>query len=124
MLPLSGEAKGAMTSRTAMDCHGMGGQEKVGPTSARKAASPSSALLLLALNLLAALAATRMLMMTDDREEARAKHVRPHPTPFTHPRVFTMSGTPSEAAAAQAEAAAAETALRYASMSTAGDVWP
>jgi hypothetical protein len=105
---------------TVMEGQGMGGQGKEGPTSDKRAASPSSALLLLLLLLL--LPVTRMLTMTDARDAAIAKHVRPQPMPFTHPSVFTITGARSAAAAAAAEAAAADTARRYASMSTEGDV--
>ena len=108
---------------TVMEGQGMGGQGKEGPTSDKRAASPSSALLLLLL-LLLLLPVTRMLTMTDARDAAIAKHVRPQPMPFTHPSVLTITGARSAAAAAAAEAAAADTARQYASMSTEGDVWP
>ena len=67
--PFSAEAKGAQTSQTVMECQLMGGQGKPAPTSARNAASPSSALLLLP--------ATRKLTMAQARDSARAKQVRP-----------------------------------------------
>jgi hypothetical protein len=70
MLPFRADAKGAATSRTVIECQLMGGHGKQAPTSARSAESPSSALPLLPV--------TRMLMMTEARDAARAKQVRPH----------------------------------------------